>query len=307
MCKQQIFGLKELIAPLSTEGFLEKYWLSNEWAFIASDIKRFESFPFIARVLELDSFISSYKGRVSLIHRDRPSFDVQGGDKVLPYFNEGYTVYFRDIEDYLPEVKAITRRLAADLAMPGFTAEIFASSGISGVGMHSDYHLNLNLLLSGEKEWMYAKNTNIVNQTSICLPNDVKQVDSTQLKYVNGELHSSMPSSAKKVTQKSGDLMFVPRGWWHTTRSIGNCLSLNFIFKKPTWARLFTLVLEQELLIDPRWREYPHGVNSHNVLRLESAMVVLEKLIDSYKKELDTENAGDMARKVIDRYLKENQ
>lgn len=292
-----------MVSPLSVGEFFEKYWLPNEWIFIKSDISRFKTFPLISKLLSLKSFAPSYKGRVSLIHRDCPVFDVQGGDQALPYLEQGYKIYFRDVEDYFPEVDLVAKRLENDLEVPGFTSEIFASSGMSGVGMHSDYHLNLNPLLSGEKEWVYVKNTNIINQTSICLPSGVKQVDPTQLEYLKGTLVSTMPSNAQKVTQHPGDLMFVPRGWWHPTRSIGDCVSLNFIFKNPTWARLFASMLEKELVKNSEWRAYPYNINSQDVHRRKFAVDTFIKLIEFFKTQLKNGDSQKLAEKMISEYL----
>ncbi len=293
---KSVFGLKELILPLSRKEFLENHWLSNEWAYIKSDIKRFKRYSFVSKLLSVHDFAQKYKGRVSLIHRDKPALDVEGGVKALPFLEKGYTIYFRDVEDYFPMINKVVKQLAADLNMPKMTSEIFASSGKSGVGMHSDYHLNLNLLLSGKKEWLFAKNTALVNQTSICMPKGKKQVDQSQLKYLSGKLDAQMPFNAKRVTQNPGDLMFVPRGWWHSTISYGECVSVNFIFKDPTWARLFASALEAELLNDPQWRDFPYNLNSKIKSERDVALKHFQNLVDKYQKSLLNKSSDNIAK-----------
>ncbi len=248
------------------------------------------------------NFALKYKGKVSLIHREKPSIDINGGGNITPYLEKGYTIYFRDVERYFPKIDQSLNLLASDLGMPQMTSEIFASSGKSGVGMHSDYHLNLNLLLSGKKEWTFARNSSIINQTSIFLPKGKKQVDPIQLKYANGKLDSNMPPESKRVTQRPGDLMFVPRGWWHSTISHGDCVSVNFIFKNPTWARIFSLALESELLNYPQWRNFPYSLNSKNKLERNSALKTFSTLMDSYKKSLLNRSSDKLAEEYLNLY-----
>ena len=299
-----VFGLKELVHPLSTEEFISSYWLTNKPGIIRSDPDGFPKLSFLSEICTLEAFAIKYPGRVSLISRDHPAFDVQGGVEALSYLENGYTIYFRDIENYLPSIQSVTKRLAEDFGVPFFTAEIFASSGVSGVPMHSDYHLNISLLLSGtRKEWTYAENTALRNQTAICLPANKRQIEQSQLQYIGKEpLANKMPESAVMVIQHPGDLIFMPRGWWHSTHSFGDCVSINFIMKKPNWAHLFAIATEKDLLTNHEWRAYPHGVAA-NDKRKKLAIDELTKLIEQYKKHLQSETSYDTAVRLVQKYL----
>lgn len=300
------FGLKELVSPLPIDEFINEHWLRNVPVVIHSDLSRFSKFPSLQELLSFENFANTYHGRVSMIHPNGSSVDVNAGSEALTYLSKGYTVYFRHIQNYFPKIRLVLDQLASDLSMPPsqFTAEIFTSSGLSGVPFHSDYDLNLSLLLSGEsKEWTFAKNLSILNQTGICMPAGVEQIESSQTKYFTDiPLPSKMPPESVTEVLRPGDMIFMPRGWWHATRSVGNCLCVNFVMKGPHWARLFSSSLEKILVEDSRWRDYPYWVASQGV-RKEEAVNVLTKLVDDYKEALLTESSRELALKLIEKYL----
>lgn len=300
------FGLKELINPVTVESFVKDNWLANKPIVIHSDIKRFENFPFLFNLLSLKEFAPKYHGRVSMIHPDGTSLNVQNGREAVPYLEKGYTVYFRHIQNYFPEIQTVLNQLAKDLGMPAnqFTAEIFTSSGISGVPFHSDYDLNFSLLLSGErKEWKYAENTSILNQTGICMPANVDQIEPSQLKYLTDKpLPSEMPANSVTGVLKPGDLIFMPRGWWHTTHSVGECLCVNFVMKGPHWAHFLATALEKDLVSKAIWRRYPYGVAANDG-RENTAIDVFSELINELKDSLMQEDSKDIAKHLIQKYF----
>lgn len=304
--KNKPFGLKELVNPLAVEEFIEKHWLPNVPAVIHSSLDRFKEFSSLQKLLSLKEFAPHYYGRVSMIHPDGSATDVQSGSEALPYLDKGYTVYFRHIQNHFPEIRGVLDQLASDLSMPPnqFTAEIFTSSGLSGVPFHSDYDLNMSLLLSGErKEWTYAKNDSISNQTGICMPADRDQIEPKQMEYLTDvPLPTEMPADSVTGILRPGDLIFMPRGWWHTTHSVGECLCVNFVMKGPHWAHLLSIALEKELVADSQWREYPYWVAVKGEQR-EVAVKKLAGLIKNLKDSFSEMSAHDLAEKYIQKYL----
>lgn len=304
--KNKPFGLKELVNPLTIEEFIKEHWLPNVPAVIHSSLDRFKEFPSLQKLLSLKEFAPHYYGRVSMIHPDGSAIDVQSGSEALPYLDKGYTVYFRHIENHCPEIRGVLDQLASDLSMPPnqFTAEIFTSSGLSGVPFHSDYDLNMSLLLSGErKEWTYAKNDSISNQTGICMPADRDQIEPKQMEYLTDTpLPTEMPADSVTGVLRPGDLIFMPRGWWHTTHSVGECLCVNFVMKGPHWAHLLSIALEKELVADSQWREYPYWVAAKGEQR-EVAVKKLAELIKNLKDSFSEMSAHELAEKYIQKYL----
>lgn len=306
MENQSKFGLQELLNDFPKERFLAEHWRANKAFVTHAPLERLQAPDVLSELLELDTFASQYHGRVSMIHPDGRAIDVYAGSEALPYLKQGFTVYFRHIEKYFPKLNAVLDRLVEDTGMPRneFTAEIFTSEGLSGVPMHCDYDYNLSLLLAGEKTWTFAENTGIRNQTSIFMPANREQIEPGQLEYITDEPQlSEMPSTAVSETLRPGSLIFMPRGWWHSTHSVGRCLCVNLVMKGPHWARLVSQGLEKELLHNASWRAYPYDVARTD--GTENAPVTqLAELIGKLKRDWSGQSDTEIARSLIKNYLK---
>lgn len=300
-----VFGLRELLGSMPIDTFLENHWRKNKAIVIHDTLDRLCASEALSELLVLEDFARKYYGRVSMIHPDGRAIDVQSGEQALPYLSQGFTIYFRHIEQLFPKLKPILAQIAADTGMPAseFTAEIFTSSGESGVPMHCDYDYNLSLLLAGNKTWSFAENKGILNQTSIFMPRGREQIEPSQLAYRTKAPHlDSMPQSTVSEALVPGSLIFMPRGWWHTTHSTGTCVCVNFVMKGPHWARLFTHALEKELLPNPLWRAYPYDVARTDGGE-EQALHDLSRLIDSLKQGLFSKPSNDIAHQIVRKYL----
>lgn len=300
------FGLETLIYPMKTEDFIQKYWIENKPIVIHSGLERFKDFPYLFDLVQLERLEKDFFGRVSMIHPDGNALDVQTGKDAIPFLKKGYTVYFRHIQKYFKEIQGVLNKLASDLSMPSnnFTSEIFTSSGVSGVQFHSDYDLNISLLLSGgPKTWTYSKNDCVLNQTGILMPAGKKQIEPKQLEYLtNTFLPENMPDDSVSNVLMPGDLIFMPRGWWHTTHSIGDCVSVNFVMKGPHWAALFSKSLEEIIVSKPEWREYPYWAGAKDS-RKDFAISELSELIDGLKQSFLSKNSKELATEIINKYL----
>lgn len=91
-----------------------------------------------------------------------------------------------------------------------------------------------------------------------------------------------MPSDAQTFELKPGSLLFVPRGYWHSTLADGDSLALNFTYTAPAWIDLFMSALRSRLLQSELWRETANGVGDPAQRSLCEAKlgVLLSELID---------------------------
>jgi hypothetical protein len=84
-----------------------------------------------------------------------------------------------------------------------------------------------------------------------------------------------MPKDAEHLQACAGDLIFLPRGWWHTTHAVGNCVQLNFTMDGPMLLEVVAEVLAAELRKDPRCRQYAHGIASRTSREVHAQLSVL--------------------------------
>ena len=113
--------------------------------------------------------------------------------------------------------------------------------------------------------------------------------------YTDGKMPSKMPQAGlQEVILKPGSMLFVPRGFWHSTEAEGEALALNFTFSQPTWIDLFTLALRSRLSLSPDWRALADGVTSVDANRRLAAQKKLDILLADLVEDLPHWRAEDI-------------
>jgi 50S ribosomal protein L16 3-hydroxylase len=253
--------LGELFAPEDLKLFLGHCWPSLPYHARQRSVAA-DALSHCARFEDSEDLLSTYSGRVSLLHPDGRSGDCPGGPEAVEAYRSGMTCYLRHVEEQFTETASIVRSVAAGLGLPKqfVVSEVFCSSGSSGVAMHSDYDVNFALLVRGEKAWRVARNTFIENQPGVCLGGPF-QPDRRVRHLVSGmEMPTRLPLEAQLFNVSAGELLFLPRGWWHETQARGDCFQVNFVVKGPQYATLALEALENFLLSRSEWRGFAFGV-----------------------------------------------
>jgi 50S ribosomal protein L16 3-hydroxylase len=68
-----------------------------------------------------------------------------------------------------------------------------------------------------------------------------------------------MPDDSVEVELTPSSLLFVPRGYWHSTRAAGESVSLNFTYSQPTWLDVVQDVVRRRLMTYEQWRQLANG------------------------------------------------
>lgn len=292
-------GFADILAPLDVSDFLQSHWPGRAFVRTAgsSDFDLATEIPELADAVRA---LEAFGHPVSLLRKNGPHASVPTGRDALPALRAGFTCYLRRVERALPALPDLLGDACRWLGLPpgSMTSEIFCSSGESGVAMHSDFDVNFAFLLSGRKRWKLAKNTSIVNQTSMCFAGDRAQPDPVQLRYADHPFPATMPADAIEVTVEGGGLVFVPRGWWHETYSSGDCLQLNLVIKGPYWANVLGGALKNHLLADPGWRGYAYGIAGEGTLR-EEAIETFAGLLAGLRSTLLSEDPRALAERLL--------
>ncbi|MFD5485770.1 JmjC domain-containing protein [Streptomyces virginiae] len=294
-------SLQSVVAPLSKSEFLENYWPHKPLT-IPGGVDRLTEIKNLSVLADGETVLQAYPDRVSLMRPDGFWADAKSGAEAVEYYRTGHTCYLRRVERYVPEIAALVTSVTEELGMPAgsFTGEIFCSTAESGVGMHSDYDVNFAMLLKGEKHWRFTPNDNIRNQTNICLPSTLTQVDDTQLELADRlPFPAAMPDDAEHVEMRPGGLVFIPRGLWHQTRAVGECIQLNIVMKGPHWVSVLTRALEAKLIKDPAWRAYAYGVCG-DVSQRAGAESAFAALLKKLQADLQSVDAHQLAESLID-------
>lgn len=301
------FSLAGLVSPKTVSEFKEHIWPKTPMV-LPPSLERVAALS-LPEFESIETFAKTYVEKVTILHPNGFATDVPTGAVAAPFLRQGYTLYFRNIQRVVPAFAEVTERIASELGIPRglFTCEIFTSlAAEAGVAMHSDYDVNFSVLLRGEKEWTFAPNEHILHQTNICVSGGRPQPDQRQLDYVvKHPLPETMPASAETIRALPGSVVFMPRGTWHRTRSFGDCASMNFVMKGPTWATVATQALQKVFTEQPAWREYAYGISGQGEEK-ERAVKELGTRLREFRVQISEEHdLASFAEQLIQRYLEE--
>lgn len=201
-------------------------------------------------------------------------------------FANGMALLFNEAEKNLPVLKTWLEAIHRDLGLPTSThgrCMVYATPDGKGTAPHFDQNINFVLQLHGTKKWSVAPNLSVENPTQRFTQGQV--LDPELAGYHEPSFPMEMPDEREEIILTPGSMLFVPRGYWHTTEASGEALALNFTFSQPTWADLLILALRSRLLLSAEWRELASGVTSRNdEIRLDA-----EAIFDGLLAELITD------------------
>lgn len=257
-------GLDALIHPHSREDFLKLY-AKNEPFLVQGNFEHTNILKELPFLKSLDDLLSMWPAQVQA-HlpdlRDEASAIDTNTIHAKELFNEGLGLLFNEAQNLSPLLSDWIEEIKKDLGVSAMTygrSLIYATPNGKGTAPHFDQNINFVLQIQGTKKWLMAPNENIQNPlTRHTMGLDP---DPEMMSYLESELPKAMPKNAMAFELKPGSLLFVPRGYWHSTEAEGDALALNFTFTAPTWIDLFTAALRSRLAQSPEWRETADGVS----------------------------------------------
>lgn len=200
-------------------------------------------------------------------------------------FANGMGLLFNDVQRLSPILLEWLEQARTGLGLSSLTygrCLIYATPDGKGTAPHFDQNINFVLQIHGTKIWKMAANQDVENplsrHTMGLMP------DPELMSYLDAPLATVMPEDAETFELHPGSLLYVPRGYWHSTEAAGDALALNFTFTAPAWLDLFTAAVRGRLAQSPEWRETAHPDDETK----------FEKLLSSLKEDLTHWNAKDI-------------
>ena len=166
----------------------------------------------------------------------------------------GESIYIVGLDRTVKPLREICDALASELSLTpqDVMVQAWAAGGATSVGMHFDLDYNFNIQIAGRKQWQAAPNDLVAHPV-------VSHHAARGAGHVAADsgraLPSEMPANARTWEAQPGDVVYVPRGVWHSTRTNEASLAMAFVIQPLTWAEHLTKVLQDRLHADPRWRE----------------------------------------------------
>lgn len=231
--------------------------------------------------------------------RDRSVRRAREAREALALHRKGWLFYAIGVDKFIPALRPHLAMLERELGLsPGAgRCSIFAAKRGSGAKPHFDFGYGFNLQLVGRKRWTIAENESVAEPT---IGYSIGDEPSKELaSYAGDRLPEKMPAPKRSFVLGPGDLMFTPRGSWHTTKCLDDSISIDFDFCPKNVADVVLGELRARLYERERWRRTAFdlaGWRGENAAALQS----LDALIAELPEIVQSISADDAARRLED-------
>ncbi len=255
-------GLAELLHPLSTDVFMSRYWQKRPYVRHGS-LERFKEIATIPALRSIEAILEVWRGTAEAwAPRDTKNPVITAeAEQLSDFFESGYTLYLSHVEEHVPALKPLARRLELDLGLRGEEVffEAFASKG-AGSAVHFDPNVTINIQLIGAKQWQIAENKHLKHPHAGW--NVGTDVDDEMKAYSRQPFPSKMPRGSRRFEARQGTLVYLHPGYWHSTANHEPSLSLLYTINPPSWADLLVDELKAHLNKVDDARELAFGLGS---------------------------------------------
>jgi ribosomal protein L16 Arg81 hydroxylase/catechol 2,3-dioxygenase-like lactoylglutathione lyase family enzyme len=256
--------LRELLAPLTPDVFLNRYW-EREPLYIPGKPDKF------SRLFDREAFdraVLKQKEKGILI---RVSFDDESRNKTVGmhvsikasqidyYYSRGASVCVDPIERGDENLAHFAAAIKSQLNHAGgVSVKSYLSPGGAGFNTHFDAQVATTLQIEGRKRWRFSR------QPALAFPRNNGFLSADGVIRYSGRLPSSTQSWERveqvdeadfmEVILEPGDVLCLPPGTWHNAKAIGHSLALNLSFAPLNFLDLLYRVLAPVLASNLEWR-----------------------------------------------------
>jgi 50S ribosomal protein L16 3-hydroxylase len=137
----------------------------------------------------------------------------QSIEEARALFESGCSITLRNVEEYDDALMEVARAFAEEMEGEVNIHTFATPVGYRGFGWHYDCEDVFLVQTAGTKEYFLRRNTVNPEPTVDAMPKDMQfERETTPL---------------VACTLVAGDWLYVPRGWWHTARSLDDSLAIS--------------------------------------------------------------------------------
>lgn len=272
-------GLAALLSPATVKNFLRNAWPTEPFVTHgpSSRLKGLADVPELASVESLAAL--PCRALLAQSQRlDQQRFgNIEVPAAVAPaLLRAGVTLYFCEPE--LPSrslwrwVEAIERDLG--IAAGTIRPSVFCSPQGHGARMHFDATESFVVQVKGRKVWTIARNEAIAFPPVNYLEGEPLPEELASL--AEGPLHA--PKQRQRVVLEPGSVMYLPRGWWHSTETLEPSVHVDLLTALPTWADAMRPLVDSIFNEHRHWRtpmvawEYAEAMGERLITDLSDAI-----------------------------------
>ena len=230
-------------------------------------IARLTALRNIPALTDLRSLLPHIKGRLSTYFSDATSRErremgaVSGAEEALEHYEAGGVLDIPDVNAAVPEVQGLIDRFELDLGIPQGTVNCAALASTTGAGLqpHYDGRCILTIQLGGNKTWHVAPQKEVLNPVDNY---NIGGAWGSMADWHEGDAPQRMPESPTVVEMRPGSVLFVPRGWLHSTVSSAHSLALAIDLFIPTLQEVVSRFFTATLRRNPQMRALALGLRN---------------------------------------------
>ena len=141
-------------------------------------------------------------------------------EEAMTLFRQGYSLVMRRCEKHHPALRSLADAVGSDLDGDVSIQTYITPSGFRSFGWHYDCEDVFVVQTSGVKEFFLRRNTVNPEPVLHAMPRDMQYERET--------------TPVMAATLAAGDVLYIPRGWWHVARSLEESLSLSIGVLSPS-------------------------------------------------------------------------
>ncbi len=260
--EQAVASAERLFPGLTLEQFFAQKW-PDKLLFVKDDPARLEGLIGLPILREYHRLLELRKGdTANVMLTDTAGREISvsfPADRVLPLLQAGSSLLLPDMSRVIEPLGAVARRMeqAAGLPHPSIYTAIHISPPGRGVALHFDKYDVMVVMVKGRKRWTvgrtpvveyptdnYAAGTPLPEEVALAWPEQLGPVDSRHV-----------PGDTEDFILEPGTVLYVPRGHWHQTQALEECVSIQIEVYSQRWMELLLSKIGQRLMRHGRWRQ----------------------------------------------------
>lgn len=253
-----LLTLGQLFAPLDPSEFLSAYWPEVPYAAHHQRPCFGESIG-LHELDTIDKVLDRWTDSVNVHYQDKNGTYLHKTTNKIQareaYYSGGW-LSFNSFHKIARELAFGMQAIAVELNVPRNLVSCVAIAAPKGTGapLHFDAKEVIAVQIRGRKIWHLSCNTEVKYPSvdySLAPGNEI----SPELRsYSPKNLGVSASTDVMSVEMSEGSVLFVPRGYWHSTQALEDTFSLSFVIPSPTHLDMLLARLRRELIPDPIWR-----------------------------------------------------
>ncbi|WP_236018408.1 JmjC domain-containing protein [Alicyclobacillus suci] len=261
--------VQRITEPLSPEKFIEMYWPARHYV-CHGEANRHISTLHLPENVTVEDIVSLYKNPIMVV--GDCVIDASEGitdrfmvspSEALHWYEQGGALEFDFVDLFIPSIRKTIQELKSFLKLPQGThgkAVAYAAKNGGGFKAHFDAYANFVFQIRGRKKWMVLENSNVTYPVQHYDLAEYPYMPVELKAYWNGQAPDPTLPNAHEIELQPGSMLFLPRGYWHSTESQEETLAINITFGQATWIDFVLAALRQKLVHDEAFRSLAYNI-----------------------------------------------